>query len=111
MSSHRRKIIGSLLFAGLWAVVAAFQPTSTFHLAPLIVAAWPAIGERRLEGAVLLALAGSVIAGIATGLLFVAGLLQGPSLLPWGGAGLESLFAAAVGMFIGVVPAVLGRLG
>lgn len=94
----------------LWVVVAAIRPATTFHLAPLIVAAWPAFGERQLERSISMALAGGAIAVLTTGLLSVGGLLRGPSLLPWGGSALESLFAAAVGAFVGAVPAVLTGL-
>ncbi|HZD23193.1 MAG TPA: hypothetical protein VE569_07300 [Acidimicrobiia bacterium] len=105
MSQSRRRIIGSLLFAVLWAVVAAVRPTTTFHLASLIVAIWAPLGERQRERALAMSLAGGLIAAVTTGLLSLAGWLQGPSLLPWGGAGFEALVGAAAGSLIGVVPA------
>jgi hypothetical protein len=90
--------------------VAGARPATTFHLAPLIVAAWPAFGEGRLEQSMLLSLSGGLIAIATAGLLSLAGLLQGPSLLPWGGPALGSLLVVAVGMLAGIAPSVLSRL-
>lgn len=105
-----RRMLGSLLFAGIWVVIAANRPTTTFHLAPLIVAAWPAFGERDLNKALPMALLGGLIATATTSLLVIAGWLNGPSLLPWGGAALESVVATAAGAVIGLSNSVVARL-
>lgn len=100
----RRNLIGSLLFALLWVALAVARPSTTFHLAPLIAAAWPAVGEREPKRAAAMAVVGFLIAGAATLVLSVSGLLQGPSLLPWGGPALESVVTGGVGASVGVVP-------
>lgn len=109
MTTSARRLIGAVLFAGLWIGAAGIRPTSTFHLAPLIVAAWPALGERDLHGALSMSLLGAGLAAVSTALLFSLGWLDGPSLLPWGGAGLESFLSGAAGALIGVVPAATAR--
>lgn len=111
MDVSSRRIVGSALFAVSWIALAVFRPTTTYHLAPLIVAAWPAVGERTMERAITLSIVGFAVASATTGLLSVTGSLQGPSLLPWGGPALESLVSAAAGMVIGVVPAAVARPG
>lgn len=102
MSRSARSLTGAVSFAVLWAVVAAIRPTTTFHLAPLIVAVWPGVAARHLERGAWLALAGGIIAVAATGVLSFADLLEGPSLLPWGDATAESLLAAAAGTILGL---------
>lgn len=105
------KAIGySLGFALLWAVLAVVRPSTTFHLAPLLVAAAvPTVyrmqGGRSRPVALRLAAAGVGIAVVITFVLGVAGLLDGPSLLPFGGAVDESLLGAAVGGALGLVVA------
>lgn len=93
------------MLALLWSALAINSPTTTFHLAPLIVAAWPAVSERSRSEALRLSAAGLLIAMVTTAVLFFNGLLEGPSLLPWGDAGVEPLVAAAVGAVLGFVPA------
>ena len=105
------KAIGySIGFVILWAVLAAIQPSTTYHLAPLLVAVIVPVvyrmqGRSRSTG-IWLALAGVGWAVTATSLLAVSGLLEGPSLLPFGGAFLESLVAAGAGGAVGLVAAV-----
>lgn len=89
------KAIGySIGFVVLWAVLAAIQPSTTYHLAPLLVAVIVPFVYRMQDGrsrstGIWLALAGVGLAVTATSLLAVSGLLEGPSLLPFGG-GLSS---------------------
>ncbi len=93
-------MIGSGLFALIWILVAVARPTTTFHLAPAIVALWPALageGGRKL----IISASGSLVAALATLLLSATGMLQGPTLLPWGGPAVESVFAAGVGASLG----------
>ncbi|MCI0543333.1 MAG: hypothetical protein L0Z49_02665 [Actinobacteria bacterium] len=110
VTATARRLIGAALFAGVWILAAGIRPGSTFHLAPLIVAAWPALGEQDLHRAISMSFFGAVLASATTALLFSLGWLDGPSLLPWGGAGLESLLAGAAGALIGVIPAALAQL-
>lgn len=105
-----RRMVASLAFAGIWIAAAAIRPTTTFHLAPLIVVVWPALTERDLRRALPMTLAAVAMAAATTGLLFIAGWLRGPSLLPWGGATLESVVAIAVGAVIGLTPSLGARL-
>jgi hypothetical protein len=103
-SGHR--LLGPFGFALLWAVLGLALEDVTFHLGPLIVAAAAPLPSRHRRVAwagVGLALATSV----AT-LLAAAGALTGPSLLPFGGALLESVVLAIVGAGLGLVLA--GRL-
>lgn len=109
MKTHPGRRLGiAAVFAVLWSVLAIANPTTTYHAAPLIVAVWPALGERNRRAAARMSLGGLLIAAITTGLLSVTGMLQGPSLLPWGGPVLESLLAAGVGALLGMMPAILG---
>lgn len=96
------------IFVTLWVALATIFPTRTLHIAAPIAAAWPLVGalaERRpLATSTRLAFAG---AGLALAVVVTFGLdifdrLAGPSLLPAGGAAVESyLFAtiAAIGVF------------
>jgi len=109
-----RRLAGSLLFAGLWVALSVIRPTTTFHLAPVIVSVWPALG-RRFEGARSLLIGAGLTLAVATTVgLWAAGLLAGPSLLPWGGPGVESLLGAVIGSVLGVawslLPTVRNRL-
>jgi len=103
----RRNLVISALFAGLWIALAVAQPSTTFHLAPLIVAVWPGLSEREPRTAALLSTVGLLIAAAAALVLSAAGLFRGPSLLPWGGPALESMVAAGVGALLGLIPALV----
>jgi len=102
--------------AVLWAILAVISPTTTYHLAPLLVAGAPAVldaaDEQRdsTRRVLALAAAGTALALIATGILAIADALQGPSLLPSGGAVLESIVFSLIGGVVGVAGgAVLNR--
>jgi hypothetical protein len=110
MTMRSRRLFVAFLFAGLWVAVAGLRPDTTFHLAPLIVAAWPALPERELAGAIRMSLLGLFLAAATTMMMFRLGWLDGPSLLPWGGAGLESILVGGAGALLGVFPAVLAGL-
>lgn len=88
-------------FAALWTLVAAISNGTTFHLAPVIVAGVPAISwaGHRLTG-LLIGISGPT--AVALG-LSIAGLLNGPSLLPFGGALFESIVGAALGAVAGTI--------
>lgn len=89
--------------AAVWMVAAAFRPTSTFHLAPILIAGVvPLLGKRAglQHGAVAMAgLIGLSIAAASGVVLLLLDLLRGPSLLPFGNAFVEALvFAAGTGI-------------
>jgi uncharacterized membrane protein len=79
---------------------------TTFHLAPVIVAAASPISfpARRVRAS----LVGTTIATAAAMLLAVVGRMAGPSLLPIGGALLESVLGALLGGVIGLMVASAG---
>ncbi len=101
-------LLGAAAFGSLWVVLASISPTTTYHLAPLIVAAWPPIADRSDRRPLPMAMAGFTIAVALTTLLALGGALQGASLLPWGNAAFESFAAAVVGGAVGYLVA-LGR--
>jgi uncharacterized membrane protein YfcA len=109
MTSHtyrgpavRRALGYSLGLVLLWVILAVSRPTITFHLAPVFVAvSFPGVyrwqgGESR-RVAWWLVLVGAAVGLISTALLAGGGYLDGPSLLPVGGAALESLVGVTVG--------------
>ncbi len=106
-----RAIGYSLFLSAVWVVAAAIRPTSTYHLAPLLVAgaapvgyALTAQGSAKAHTTVLAA-AGTGLAVVAGLILATAGKLEGPSLLPSGGALAETLSFAIVA---GVAAAAFG---
>jgi len=96
MTKPSKPMAGALGFALIWAVAAVVSPTTTFHLGPLIVAVSPVLFSDR-RSATRLIPAGLGIAAVTSLALAASGSLQGPTLLPWGGALAESLVFAAVG--------------
>ena len=111
MNSLVTRAIGySLALATLWAVLAAMRPSTTYHLAPLLVsvtapAFYRMLGGRSRSTGTWLAIAGLGIAATMTALLGVVGLLAGPSLLPFGDGIVESLVGSAAGGAVGVLVA------
>ncbi len=86
----------------LWAVLAIARDGATYHLAPLLVAALPPglVGlENSDESADLprLAIIGAASALGISLLLTVIGRMEGPSLLPFGGAAAEAVLFSMVG--------------
>ena len=108
-----RAILAALGYAGglalIWVVAASARPSTTFHLAPLLVAVTlpvvlgsdnASLHFRRLAGG---AAGGAGLALLITLVLTMADRLQGPSLLPAGGAVTEAVvfsFAGAIGGFL-----------
>jgi hypothetical protein len=95
-------LIGAGL-AALWLALGLASNGTTYHLAPLLVAAIPAtlaaldgpgLAASRLIGLVGV---GAIGALAVTALLSATGNLDGPSLLPFGGAALESVVFAGLG--------------
>ena len=100
------------LLAIVWAVAAAIRPTSTFHLAPILIAGAAPIAVRHVrikDNVLAAALGGAISLAIAT-VLSAAGMLQGPSLLPAGGAFAEAVVFTAIGAAGGVVASALGAV-
>ena len=98
----RRALLLALFLAALWAVLAILRTGVTYHLAPLLVAAVPglAAGDDKAlgrGGATLLAGLGLAGALGVTLLLSALGRLEGPSLLPFGGAATEAVLFAVGG--------------
>ena len=106
-------LIGTGL-AVLWLLLGFLSDGTTYHLAPLLVAAIPASlyvlesAEPVLARALGLVVTGTVAALVVIGILSAAGRLTGPSLLPFGGAVTESLVAAGSGALIAVAVGVVG---
>ncbi len=85
----------SLAAAAGWLVLALTHPTTTYHLAPLLLTAlaWPLAAARQPDRATsarnaLRAVVGSaLLAGVALGILALTGALDGPALIgstaPW----------------------------
>ena len=92
-------------FAALWIVVSAVVDGTTFHLAPAIVVGVSPVVATQDRGRATLA--GIAVAVLAAAVLVISGRLDGPSLLPWGDAGLETAVAMVLGVAAGM--AVGGR--
>jgi hypothetical protein len=90
-------------FALVWIVAATLRPTFTFHLAPVLIVITPSVlvgsATDRASTAMGLEMA-LVVALAAATVLKVAGRLQGPSLLPVGGAYAEAAAFAPVAVLV-----------
>ena len=109
----------TLAAAGLWALLAVWRPSTTWHLGPVLVAAaapW-LIGQgvrsghrRRLAGLAAAAAAGFLTAVAVTAVLSGAGQLRGPTLAgshrPWP----EALVLAAAAALLAAVPGAVRAL-
>ncbi|GGM62906.1 hypothetical protein GCM10012275_36990 [Longimycelium tulufanense] len=98
----------TLGFALLWALLAVNDPTTTYHLAPLLVAAaWPVsrrwLGGRPVRATAALgdAAAGLVVALATTALLAWRGLLVGPDVTGRTAVVPESVIVAVAGAVLG----------
>jgi hypothetical protein len=96
------------LLAALWVVLAFLNPETTYHLAPVLVAgAYPVGLRRRANRRVRLGMAAAAAVGsllvalVVTLALWLAGRLDGPTLLPFGDAAVESVVFALTGAVIG----------
>ncbi|MCP3975799.1 MAG: hypothetical protein GY720_15050 [bacterium] len=102
----RRALLVMGALGALWAVLAVARDGVTYHLAPLIVAAIPAgfVGlddSRRVADLPRLAIIGAASALGISLLLTVIGRMDGPSLLPFGGAAAESVIFSVGGALAG----------
>ena len=98
----RRALLFTFFLAALWTVLAFASTGVTYHLAPLLVAAVPGLAagaEKVLNRGVAERLAAVGLAGaLGVALLLSAlGRLEGPSLLPFGGAAMEAVLFSALG--------------
>ncbi|MGB5168987.1 MAG: hypothetical protein WBN35_13000 [Acidimicrobiia bacterium] len=105
----RRVLVWSVALAGLWVGVALIRPTSTFHLAPLLIAAAAPVlftldGDNRAEWATVLRLAagGIALALAATFAVSVLGAMQGPPFEGFSGPLVEAVVLTAVGAAAGI---------
>lgn len=96
----------------VWLIAAALRPTSTFHLAPILVAgAAPVLARGSADvpkrALVIATLIGAAVAAVAALLLAAFDLLRGPTLLPYGGAFAEAitfiLLGAVAGLAVGLL--------
>ncbi len=110
----------TLIIAVMWVVIALLNPTITYHLSPLLLAAAPSVvarlqAERALpwRQALVTAAIGGLIAGITTVILVLADALRGPVItaeftaVP-GSALAETVIVLAIGTVLGGVVAVMG---
>jgi hypothetical protein len=94
--------------AVVWGAAAAWRPTSTYHLAPmLVVGVGPIMLWNSRRAALRAGGFGTLVAGVTTAILALLDLLRGPSLLPAGGALAESVvFATATALLLAAAAAV-----
>ncbi|MCH7845482.1 MAG: hypothetical protein IH850_06580 [Acidobacteria bacterium] len=112
----RRAVSISLGLALLWVVVALLRSGTTFHLAPILVAAAVPIAvaydtrdQTSTQDLVVAAVIGLVLALLATLILTLADKMTGPSLLPSGGAVTEAVVFSLTGAIGGLIIATLRR--
>lgn len=95
-------------FTVLWVLLAARSPTTTYHLAPLLVAAAMPVARRWITGAPVRPRSAAALAaaGLALALATVAGLawqgmLAGPDVTGGDGAAAETVLLAVSGAVLG----------
>ena len=105
----RRVLVWSATLAGLWVAVAVMRPTSTFHLAPFLIAAAPPVlftlnGDIRVDRTTVLRLAagGMALALTATVAVVVVGAMQGPAFEGFSGPLVEAVVFTAAGTAVGI---------
>lgn len=103
-----RPVIAALGFALLWLLLATRTPTTTYHLAPLVVAAAGPVTRRLLTGtplsrraAATLGAVSLLIAAAATAVAQWRGLFAGPDVTGGDGALAETVVVVAVGAGLG----------
>ncbi len=107
LAEHRRGAFGTGAIAVAWILLALWRPTSTYHLAPFLVAgAWPfllrrgplRVANRDALQAAVAALLVTIVVGIG---LVIADLMRGPTLWDRGHAMLEVVPIALTGAVTG----------
>lgn len=111
-----RHLLGTVLLIASWAAMASWQPTTTWHLAPLMIGASASVAARLRTAAPIEPLRAMwltivpVVAGlIETVLLDLSGRLAGPTVIDRGSALVESLLFVALGGWWGFRTAVRAR--
>lgn len=104
-----RAILYTIGFTALWMGLAIWRDGLTYHLAPILIPLIPAFifrgaveGGHRASAAVPIGLGGSMAVG---GSLVLAALdrMNGPSLLPFGDALVESLIFSVLGLVAALI--------
>lgn len=101
-------LVAASAFALVWTALARREPTTTYHLAPLVVAASWGVARRwsarrrgtRREGLVA-AVGGAAVAAVTLVELDVAGALRGPTIWGGGAAVGESVALLLLGALLG----------
>ena len=95
--------LAGLALAGIWVALATWQPTTTWHLAPLLVVwAPPWVAVHRAQSRCGWVVTGAVLALFTTGMLHAADLLRGPTLVG-PDATIEALIATVAGGLVALV--------
>ncbi len=112
LTSARNRAVGFAIgFTFLWLGLAIWRDGVTYHLAPILVASIPAFvyratTDRRTWSKVISPVSwGAALAIVGSLGLAVVDRMNGPSLLPFGGALTESLLFAAAGTILAVLVA------
>ncbi len=109
-------LIWTLVVAVVWSALVVWRPTTTWHLAPLILAsAWPwvvgqdsASGDRSARSRIMLAGGAGLSAAVAlTGVLSASGRLDGPT---WTGSGTSVTEALLLSVGGAVIATTVGLL-
>ncbi|MEN8233499.1 MAG: hypothetical protein ABFR89_01070 [Actinomycetota bacterium] len=105
----RRALVWGALLAALWVVVAVLRPTTTFHLAPLLIAGAPPVllvldegvsaSRRAVMGASAL---GTALALGTAAAVALAGLMRGPAYQAFSGPFGEAVAFTALGAIAGI---------
>lgn len=95
-------------FGALWVLIAWSSPDRSFYLFPLLVAASVPLSYRLIAGralpigiAVGAGIAGQFNVFLLSALLAIAGKLEGPTILPAGGAVVDAIVLGLVGATVG----------
>jgi hypothetical protein len=99
-------------FGALWVLIAWGSPDRTFYLFPFLVAASVPVSYRLIAGRALpigvaigAGIAGQFNVFLLAGLLAIAGKLEGPTLLPAGGAVVDAIVLGIAGAAAGTLVA------
>ena len=111
-----RHLLSTVLLVASWAAMASWQPTTTWHLAPLMIGASATVAARLRSAAPVVPLRAKwltgvpVVAGlIETAVLDLSGRLAGPTVIDRGSALVESLLFVTLGGWWGYRTAVRAR--
>ncbi len=101
-------------FGAVWVLMAWNRPENSYYLFPVLVAAAVPVSYRLVAGRALPVsfAVGASIAGLfnvflLAGMLAIAGKLDGPTLLPAGGAVVDSIVLGLAGAVVGGLLAVI----